>query len=258
MLLLFRILGMTVDVQNALFDYFDSTLNFITEQAKKAGKFDQGILDLCIGADGCKSSKVAEWSRQHSTGMASLSLHKLQVERGFSWQKAIEKNRRSLLDEGFYLSKNLRKAKAVAILAVCDRSEANMKKKPVSDQRYSIYKPNTGLLSKQMKLSDLEEAYSATAPEDAKDHWEEQYTAFATTCSHMFWTGVCPNVGQICECGLRTRTFHVLCGAVLDVWDKVHQVLSTDRRFHRQVVRFKTTDRLKKHVGECHKSRIEF
>ena len=242
---------MPVDLQNALFEYFTSTLNFITTQAKKAGKFDQGILDLCIGVEGCKSSRVAEWSRQHSTGKASLSLHRLQVERGLSWQRAIEKHH--MLDkpgEGFYLSKKIRKARAVAILAVLDPSSANMKRQP-SERRYSIYKPNTGLIAKQERLNDLRNSYTATAPADVKDHWEEQFTAFSNTCSHVFWTGMCPKMTQKCECGLRQRTYHVLCGAVLDVWTEVQQVLSRDQHFHRlQVVRFKTTDRLKKHVGE--------
>ena len=41
-----RILGMKVDLQNRLFKYFADTLNAIISQAKRAGRYDQGILDV--------------------------------------------------------------------------------------------------------------------------------------------------------------------------------------------------------------------
>lgn len=39
-----RILGMPVDLQNRLFQYFTDTLTAIVSQAKKLGRFDLGIL----------------------------------------------------------------------------------------------------------------------------------------------------------------------------------------------------------------------
>lgn len=39
-----RILGMPVELQNRLFKYFTDTLQAIISQAKKAGRFDLGIL----------------------------------------------------------------------------------------------------------------------------------------------------------------------------------------------------------------------
>jgi hypothetical protein len=39
-----RILGMPVDLQNRLFQYFTDTLQAIVTQAKKTGRYDMGIL----------------------------------------------------------------------------------------------------------------------------------------------------------------------------------------------------------------------
>lgn len=39
-----RILGMTVELQNTLFQYFTETLAAIVKDAKRAGRFDEGIV----------------------------------------------------------------------------------------------------------------------------------------------------------------------------------------------------------------------
>lgn len=249
-----RILGMPVDLQNAIFQYFSDTLNAITTQAKKAGRFDKGILDLCVGADGCNSELIREWNCVHSTGKATTSLHRLQVKRGLSWQNAIEKAHMLFKEgEGFYLCKRLRRSRQAALLAVMDPSKAN-EKRTRFDKLYSIYKPNLGLVSKLERFSELRKKYELTNQDDVKDHWDEQYTCFATTCAHVFWSGECEKTksGSKCENGLRFRTYHVLCGSVLNVWSEVEQVLASNTHApsHRlQVVRFKTTDKLR-HVGE--------
>ncbi|XP_018022317.1 protein strawberry notch homolog 1 [Hyalella azteca] len=249
-----RILGVPVDIQNALFHCFTNTLTAITTQAKKAGKYDTGILDLCVGSDSCKVIKVEKWSCQHSTGVGSISLHQLQVERGMNWVQA--RNKADELfqhEEGFYLSKKVVKARKAVLLAVLDPAISNTKR-PKSEQLYSIYKPNLGILSKQKRYSDLLLKFEVTSPEMARRFWEEQYTTLATTCSHVFWTGSCTKAarGLKCDYGQRTRTYHVLCGSVLSVWSEIENLLINDplnSQLHRlQVVRFQTSDKLK-YVG---------
>lgn len=39
-----RLLGLEVDVQNALFKYFSDTMEAIIRQAKRAGRYDAGII----------------------------------------------------------------------------------------------------------------------------------------------------------------------------------------------------------------------
>lgn len=56
-----------------------------------------------------------------------------------------------------------------------------------------------------------------------------------------------------CEIGLRRRTYHVLCGLVLNVWARVEDVLASaphSAATKMQVVRLKTQDGIKL-VGKC-------
>ncbi|MPC21019.1 Protein strawberry notch 1 [Portunus trituberculatus] len=51
-----------------------------------------------------------------------------------------------------------------------------------------------------------------------------------------------------CEIGLRRRTYHVLCGLVLNVWARVEDVLASaphSAATKMQVVRLKTSDGIK-------------
>ncbi|XP_026546703.1 protein strawberry notch homolog 2, partial [Notechis scutatus] len=46
-----RMLGLEVDKQNLLFQYFNDTFDYLIERDKKDGKYDMGILDLAPGID---------------------------------------------------------------------------------------------------------------------------------------------------------------------------------------------------------------
>ena len=99
------ILGMPVDLQNRLFQYFTDTLSAIVIQAKKSGRYDMGILDLGSGQDDVRRTKLYSFTTRHPTGTAKIELHTFEVERGMSWDVAKEKW--SVLfgaNEGFYLS----------------------------------------------------------------------------------------------------------------------------------------------------------
>ena len=43
-----RLLGLEVSLQNALFQYFTSTLDAVIQQAKRNGRYDEGILGSYI------------------------------------------------------------------------------------------------------------------------------------------------------------------------------------------------------------------
>ena len=50
-----RILGLTVELQNVLFQYFSDTLAFVITEIKRSGKWDEGILGMhlfCLGGGG--------------------------------------------------------------------------------------------------------------------------------------------------------------------------------------------------------------
>ena len=100
-----RILGMPVELQNRLFQYFTDTLAAIVTQAKKSGRFDLGILDLGSGQDDIRLAKTYSFTTRHPTGKGKIELHSYEVERGMSWEVAKEKW--SVLvgaHEGFYLT----------------------------------------------------------------------------------------------------------------------------------------------------------
>lgn len=241
-----RILGMPVELQNRLFKYFTDTLAAIISQAKRTGKYDMGILDLGVGGEGCKRTKTKTWIGKHATGTAKTEIHTVLVERGMSWSEVQEKWAELSGDlEGFYLSHQVRNNKKTAVLAVLEPSATN-KKREKNSRMFILYRPNTGMQMKQEAYSELKKKYKKVTPDEAQEHWEEQFKASSHTCSHAYWQGNCRRVnsGLECEIGLRRRTYHILCGLVLNVWAKVEDVLASAPHSHSstkmQVVRLKT------------------
>lgn len=240
-----RILGMPVDLQNRLFQYFTDTLNAIVTQAKKTGRFDMGILDLGTSGENVRRVKLYRFIRKHATGTAPTELHVVHVERGMSWTEAMDRwSELTGSKEGFYLSHQIRNGKQTAILTVAVENSKNKKGEGKKDQLYMVYRPNTGLQLRQESLGELEKKYKKVTSEEAEPHWTEQYSASVDTCSHAYWRGNCKNVslGMDCEVGLRRRSYNVLAGSVLSVWSRVETVL-TARGGHNskmQVVRLRT------------------
>ncbi|XP_017102431.2 protein strawberry notch isoform X1 [Drosophila bipectinata] len=253
-----RILGCPVDLQNRLFKYFTDTMTAIILQAKRAGRFDLGIVDLGAAGENVNRVRLTRFLRKHATGVAPTELHTVRVERGMIWQEAIDKYADLFNDnEGFYLSHQLRNQKRTAILVVVleqqpSRSSTstdseNAKKKKTSTKKEimcQIYRPNTGLQVRHESLFELEKKYRSVTTEEAEPHWIEQYDASVNTCSHAYWNGNCRNVsmGHDCEVGLRQRLYHVLAGSVLSVWGRVEHILNTRSNSKMQVIRMKTTE----------------
>jgi len=228
-----RILGMHVEKQNLLFKYFSDTLAAIISQAKRAGRYDQGILDVGMTKeDRVELVKTHSFTRKHATGKAKIELHVLQVERGMSWQAAEEKFAEAACDEneGYWLSMQVRNNKKTAILALMDETSKRGKDKKKDNKLFFVYRPNTGQQVKQETLTELKKKYKKVTAEECEEHWQKQYDSSAKTCSHAFWKGNCKNraVGMECEVGLRRKTYNVLTGSVLSVWTLVESVLTND------------------------------
>ncbi|XP_041666494.1 protein strawberry notch homolog 1 isoform X3 [Cheilinus undulatus] len=231
-----RILGMEVQQQNALFQYFSDTLGAVIQEAKKNGRYDMGILDLGSGDEKVKKVDCRKFLTPGYTTSGHVELYTVSVERGMSWEEAThvwaEQNGP---DDGFYVQ--MRNNKKTAILV----KEVNTKKR-----LFLVYRPNTG---KQLKLetySDIKKKFKKVLSEDAKQHWTDQYMSSAKICSHAYWRGNCKkaSVGLQCEIGLRCRTFYVLCGSVLSVWNEVEGVLTpvSGTNVKVQIVRLRTED----------------
>ncbi|CAL1287186.1 unnamed protein product [Larinioides sclopetarius] len=236
-----RILGLPVELQNRLFQYFTDTLDAVISQAKKAGRYDLGILDLGSGGDLVKRIKVASFHQKHATGIAKTELHTVLVERGLSWESALEKWAEcNDKDEGFYLSSQARNSRKTAILAVADGGKSKSDK----GKLFRVYRPNTGLQAKQETLDELKLKYHKSTKKEVEEHWKENFEASETLCSHMYWYGQCRRKTMVgsCEVGLRQRKYYVLSGAVLSVWTKIENIMSSHHGAHNaklQVVRLK-------------------
>ncbi|CAG0919140.1 unnamed protein product [Notodromas monacha] len=276
-----RILGLPVKLQNDLFQYFMDTLKAHIDHAKKAGRYDLGILgnyssdliiyflfkdfscwdclrysfmvfvDLGGSEDRLKVLNVDKWMIKHGTGTASVLLHKVQVERGMSWEEA--KRKAADLDnsvEGFYLTRDLRQGKKWAILIV-DSSLSIPGKKDAGDRSYIVYKPNLGRQPRTQPLSELTTTYKkCTDLGKVQEAWEQQFDSSATMCSHLCMTGTCKrsmlSPGS-CDIGLRTRVYHILSGAVLNIWHHLENVMRAHhlREQRMQVVRLKLDESTK-------------
>eukprot|EP00096_Caligus_rogercresseyi_P012895 TRINITY_DN5561_c0_g1_i2.p1 TRINITY_DN5561_c0_g1~~TRINITY_DN5561_c0_g1_i2.p1 ORF type:complete len:818 (-),score=270.21 TRINITY_DN5561_c0_g1_i2:358-2670(-) len=225
-----RILGLKVDIQNMLFKYFSDTLDAIISQAKRSGKYDQGILDVGLTEeDHVELVKTHTFKRKHATGIAKIELHVLHVERGLSWEASQEKWSELIgTDEGYWISHQVRNNKKTAILAVAVVSKKGKENK--KDKMFVIYRPNTGQQVKNESLSELKKKYKKVSPDEAEPHWNGQFTSSTKICSHAYWRGKCKNItlGIHCEVGLRRKTYNVLAGSVLTVWTQVETVLTHD------------------------------
>ncbi|PIK40320.1 putative protein strawberry notch-like 1 [Apostichopus japonicus] len=250
-----RLLGVEVDLQNELFGYFSDTLAEIISRVKKEGLWDMGILDIISEGQIVKKLETNNFIGSFSTGTATCQLHKVSAERGLKWGLAVDLwSQLTYPDEGFYISlKQLNnvldvfnpKREAASglgqILIQCERREKGI---------MNIYRPNLGQQVKTETLTELKQKYKKVIPDEAKTHWEQQYTAAATMCSHKFWRGRCRNtdVGIPCDVGLRSRTFYILGGSVLSVWSRVERILMNyrgGRDGKMQLIRVKTADNSK-------------
>jgi len=249
-----RLLGVPVDLQNAIFQFFSDVLAAVILEAKRTGKWDMGILDL-----GSNNEIVFRRDTKFYVldarieSQRRVEMHTVLVERGLSWEKALEMYRKTDPDEklielpqGFYLSNQIKNSHRIAVLALpfVPPLSANEVEKSDEGIFLAIYRPNTGLQVRQETRESLLKKYKKVSPAEAKFHWNEQYFKSAQQCTHVYRQAHCVNMRN-CEVGLRTRRFHILAGSVLTVWTRVENLLSTltgSSQFRLQIIRVKTDD----------------
>uniref|UniRef100_A0A3P8V5U5 Protein strawberry notch homolog 2 n=1 Tax=Cynoglossus semilaevis TaxID=244447 RepID=A0A3P8V5U5_CYNSE len=213
-----RILGLEVHKQNYLFQYFTDNFDYLIEKDKKEGKYDMGILDLAPGNDEIYEEKQESFLTVGNPQDGQVVLYKISVDRGMTWDEAFERSlKNSGPDEGFYLSQKLRGNHPCVLLAEQGRGK-----------NFIVYKPNIGKQTHPESLENLRQRYRKVMPEEARDHWENQFTFSFKKCSHANWNGKCKKIeeGQECLQGMRLRQYHMLCGALLRVWKRVSDVVS--------------------------------
>ncbi|XP_031629195.1 protein strawberry notch-like [Contarinia nasturtii] len=213
-----RILGLPVKLQNHLFKYFTDTMDKLIDDAKKAGKYDMGIMDMG-NTNNVKVLSTRTFNRKHATGIAPIELHTIEIDRGITFEEAEEKYAKSNdQNEGFYISKSgSRKTATLAMFANSSQHSTLMQ----------IYRPNVGILTRQEYLADILSKNYKVAPKDAKKSWNDQYEASQKMCAHKYWRGNCKNsaAGLFCDFGLRKRKYYVVAGSIFAVWQRIeHQI----------------------------------
>ncbi|XP_075300329.1 protein strawberry notch homolog 2 isoform X1 [Opisthocomus hoazin] len=236
-----RILGLEVDKQNMLFQYFSDTFDYLIEKDKKEGKYDMGILDLAPGVDEIyEESKEVFLTPGHPQD-GQVVFYKISVDRGLKWEEAYEKSLKLTGSfDGFYLSYKMRGCKHTCLLAEQSRGK-----------NFILYKPNIGKQSQPESLDSLQKKYRRVLPEEAKEHWESSYQFSLKNCNHAIWNRTCKLVHEGKECfqGMRLRHYYMLCGALLRVWSKIASIMADiTSTSYLQIVRLKTKEK-KKQVG---------
>ncbi|KAJ7412222.1 Protein strawberry notch 2 [Willisornis vidua] len=236
-----RILGLEVDKQNMLFQYFSDTFDYLIEKDKKEGKYDMGILDLAPGVDEIyEESKEVFLTPGHPQD-GQVVFYKISVDRGLKWEEAYEKSLTLTgTNEGFYLSYKMRGSKYTCLLAEQSRGK-----------NFILYKPNIGKQSQPESLDSLQKKYRRVMPEEAKEHWENSYHFSLKNCNHAMWNKSCKLIQEGKECfqGMRLRHYYMLCGALLRVWSRIAGIMaSITSSSYLQIVRLKTKEK-KKQVG---------
>ncbi|KAH8410036.1 hypothetical protein KR009_004503 [Drosophila setifemur] len=244
-----RILGCRVEIQNALFKFFLDRMYSLIMQMKRIGRFDLGILDLDAHGASVKSIRLMRFIRKHATGTAATELHTVKVERGMSFETALAKFRKEARHEhdGFYILQQLRHNKNSSILCLQTKNNSTESSSRNSGKMsLQIYRPNTGRQVRMETLTSIQTRYVKVLPDAARELWIQQYDMSRNNCSHIFWNRVCPFQAG-CEVGLRVRTYHVLSGLMLPIWDRIELII--DKSGHKiQIIRVKT-DVNKKIVG---------
>lgn len=248
-----RILGLPVHAQNSLFHYFSEIVAELIAQSKHDGTYDTGIMDLGTGDDQVRKLETRVFTGRVDNGSFRVEMHKIGVERGVSWDEAMELYKEhSNDDDGFYLchpgGANSANTKKVAAL-VYGIGKIRMDN---GARLYAITRPSTGRSPKLMTMADLSKRFSKVTVDEAKEVWKQQYDSAANMCQHNYIYSKCrtESNGTYCEVGRRTRTYFVLSGSVLSVWPIVEEVLAgSDRKSSRmQVIRVRT-DHDQKIVG---------
>ncbi|MEW5313763.1 MAG: hypothetical protein WDW38_005303 [Sanguina aurantia] len=215
-----RILGLCIQPQNLLFNYFAATLSAEIHAAKLAGKWSEGLSDL-------RGSKITPIQRSvlWVDPSSQLATYKnlFNVDRGMSFQEAASRLERERVpgdDSGFWRSKRpLFNGRHTTLLALQKLGTRHL---------FNNCRPATGDSPFELERVDLTHRFTQLkVPEDAEEEWTEAYDTALTTCSH----GAECKQGPSCSYGKRVSMVTVLSGSVVRVWGTLEAVLA--RNEHR-------------------------
>jgi hypothetical protein len=211
-LFLNRILGMKVQIQNAIFDLFTKITDRLITRKKVAGEYDAGILELNSASGKTKVQPPENFLIRTNNGFVRCTLRQVRYERGISWEEACAKLHdagNTDTRSGFYMATNSVIKSQSVILAI--REEVD---------QFRIYKPNVGRQPKLEFYSQIIGKYDKANLGRAEHLWRFIYNATDTHCIHMCHFKNCKRLEakMNCDVGIRHRMFCILTGGILTIW----------------------------------------
>nr|XP_015024579.2 uncharacterized protein LOC6635455 isoform X2 [Drosophila virilis] len=237
-----RLLGCRLEVQTALFKFFLSKMYALMLQVKRTRHLNMGITDLDVHGAVVTVTKLITFRRTYVSGTASTELHTVEVERGLSFDAALTefKKKQRQAHEGFYILQQKRNNNNCAILCLNTETVEESTEEPSDPSKINlvIIRPNTGAQVRTEPLSSLLGRYVKASPKAAQPFWDMQFSKCLHICSHIYWSCKC-SYGKRCGLGLRVRSYHVLSGLLISVWERVASIIEKNGR-QMQMVRVKT------------------
>ncbi|KAK7104354.1 uncharacterized protein [Littorina saxatilis] len=198
-----RILGLATEKQNLLFSYFTECLDVIIQNAKKEGRYDEGLQDISaasIQMIGEPKEVFTDLLRGHGT----TKLVELEVDRGLDWEHAMtryENYKDASPMTGFYKSKREMFGSKMFILVTPKENSTHL---------LHVARPSTGVSGFEQEQSDLLHKYKPIAIDDAKKGWTQSYENSKSSCMH----GRHCKHKNTCTVGKRCYGLHLLCGNI--------------------------------------------
>lgn len=211
-----RLLGMKVQIQNAIFKLFTDYMDRLIQRNKVSGNYDAGILELNSESGKTKCEDPEDFHLKTQFGTVRCTLRNVRVERGISWDEALnmlEESQKNNEDSrsGFYVSTNrMTKANLVSLVI----------REPRGVDLFRAYKPNTGRSPKPDYYSYISEKADKCSRKHAESIWKDIFNKTDTQCVHLCHFNSCKRIEARlkCDVGLRHRKYCILSGGILTAW----------------------------------------
>lgn len=145
-----RLLGLPVNQQNCIFDYFMDTLSHDIAVAEKEGHYSDAIRDLY--GDSVVTLQKSEDFYTDPITHATCSVHSLHVDRGMEWEAALSRLQKAQEEQdfkgGFFESKNMVPGRNATGWLMAIQKEG-------SPGEFQIWRPNTGYTGSALTYEDL-------------------------------------------------------------------------------------------------------
>ncbi|KAL4451948.1 hypothetical protein ABPG75_007610 [Micractinium tetrahymenae] len=227
-----RLLGLPMVDQELLFQYFTDTLDATKAQLKSEGKLDAGI--VTIKGRSCQVVSQRVIYKDGASG-GEVKHVELSMDRGVPWEAALafkneveekleeqEPGRKHL--SGFYVLRGhdvvaggARRQRIVLATEII-KSASNIR-----NTKFHIQRPNMGSTPSKTLVEMEQEGYRRLDLKEAEALWRFWFDWTDSKCIHG---DRCSERlrGGTCHAGMRKDELHLICGAVLPIWQKLESM----------------------------------